>query len=57
MKWSDKMKSTYIAPKLLTYGDIDALTQYVGPSPSDDSFPLNGSIVTADGSSGILNNP
>jgi hypothetical protein len=55
MKWSDEMKSTYIAPKLLVYGDIDALTQYVGPSPSDDSFPLNGSIVTADGSTGFLN--
>jgi hypothetical protein len=51
------MKTTYTTPKLLTYGDIDALTQYIGPNPADDSFPFNGSIVVADGSTGILNNP
>jgi hypothetical protein len=49
------MKANYTAPKLVSYGDVDALTQYIGPSPANDSFTLNGALVTADGSSGILN--
>jgi hypothetical protein len=44
------MKSQYIAPKLLAYGDIDALTQFSGKDPSDDSFVFNGKTVTSDGS-------
>lgn len=49
------MKTAYTAPKLLTYGDVDALTQYIGKSPTDDSFPFNGALVDADGSTGPLN--
>jgi hypothetical protein len=49
------MKSQYTAPKLLAYGDIDALTQYIGPSPTDDSFSINGNVQVADGSAGLLN--
>jgi hypothetical protein len=44
------MKSQYIAPKLLAYGDIDALTQYVGADPANDSFVFNGKPITSDGS-------
>jgi hypothetical protein len=49
------MKSKYIAPKLLAYGDVDALTQYIGTSPADDSFSINGNVQVADGSAGLLN--
>jgi hypothetical protein len=44
------MKSQYIAPKLLAYGDIDALTQFSGKDPADDSFTFNGKLITSDGS-------
>jgi hypothetical protein len=50
------MKSKYIAPKVLCYGKVDALTKYIGLSPTDDSFISNGAVTT-DGSSGILNTP
>ncbi|WP_404787082.1 lasso peptide [Altericista sp. CCNU0014] len=50
------MKSKYTAPKVLCYGSVDTLTQYIGKSPTDDSFSLNGNSVEADGSCGFLNN-
>lgn len=49
------MKANYSAPKLVSYGDVDALTQYIGPNPADDSFVIGGLPVTADGSTGPLN--
>jgi hypothetical protein len=49
------MKSKYTTPKMSRYGSVDALTQYIGQAPTDDSFSLNGNQVTADGSSGFLN--
>ncbi len=49
------MKSKYITPKVSCYGKVDALTQYIGKNPADDSFSLNGVAVEADGSSGFLN--
>jgi hypothetical protein len=44
------MKSQYIAPKLLAYGDIDALTQFAGTDPANDNFIINGKSITSDGS-------
>ncbi len=49
------MKSKYTTPKVLCYGKVDALTQYIGRSSTNDSFILNGVSVEADGSSGFLN--
>lgn len=44
------MKSQYIAPKLLAYGGIDALTKFSGKDPADDSFTFNGKLISSDGS-------
>ncbi|MCG9889782.1 MAG: lasso peptide [Thermosynechococcaceae cyanobacterium MS004] len=44
------MKSQYTAPKLLSYGDVDALTQFLGKAPTDDSFTFNGILQDSDGS-------
>jgi hypothetical protein len=49
------MKAKYITPKVSCYGKVDALTQYIGANPTDDSFVLNGNPVQADGSTGFLN--
>jgi hypothetical protein len=49
------MKADYIAPKLVSFGDIDVLTQYIGNNPVDDSFCNNGKLQIADGSAGLLN--
>ncbi|NJM75620.1 MAG: lasso peptide [Acaryochloridaceae cyanobacterium RU_4_10] len=49
------MKAKYITPKVSCYGKVDALTQYIGSSPTNDSFVLNGVAVQADGSTGFLN--
>jgi hypothetical protein len=49
------MKADYVAPKLVSFGDIDALTQYIGNSPVDDSFCNNGQLQVSDGSGDLIN--
>lgn len=49
------MKTKYTAPKVVRYGHVDTITQYIGKSENNDSFFVNNSFQDADGSCGFLN--
>lgn len=39
------MKKAYVAPQLTVHGNVEALTQVLGPSNSKDTLSIGGEII------------